>query len=85
MAPRRAGDPAKLVADNSKAKEILGWHPQYTDIKQIIQTAWNLSLIHIFFFISCFICINRIIHCSTKKTNLCRKIFSTMFCCSDIS
>ena len=44
MAPRRAGDPAKLVADNSKAKEILGWHPQYTDIKQIIQTAWNFHL-----------------------------------------
>lgn len=44
MAPRRAGDPAKLVSDNSKAKEILGWHPQYTDIKQIIQTAWNFHL-----------------------------------------
>ena len=44
MAPRRAGDPAKLVADNSKAKEILGWQPQYTDIKQIIQTAWNFHL-----------------------------------------
>ena len=44
MAPRRAGDPAKLVADNSKAKEVLGWHPQYTDIKQIIQTAWNFHL-----------------------------------------
>ena len=29
MAPRRAGDPAKLVADNSKAKEILGWHPSW--------------------------------------------------------
>ena len=35
---------AKLVADNSKAKEILGWQPQYTDIKQIIQTAWNFHL-----------------------------------------
>ena len=45
MAPRRAGDPAKLVADNSKAKEILGWHPQYNlNIKQIIQiSTWNFQ------------------------------------------
>lgn len=40
-APRRAGDPARLFADNAKAKQILGWQPQYTDIKEIIQTAWN--------------------------------------------
>lgn len=38
---RRDGDPAKLFADNAKAKEILGWKPQYTDIKDIIRTAWN--------------------------------------------
>ena len=37
---RRAGDPAKLYASNQKAKEILGWNPKYTDIKQIIKTAW---------------------------------------------
>ncbi len=43
-APRRAGDPAKLFADNHKAKEILGWNPQYTDIEGIIQTAWNWEL-----------------------------------------
>lgn len=40
-APRRAGDPAKLFADNNKAKEVLGWIPKYTNIKDIIQTAWN--------------------------------------------
>jgi len=40
-AARRAGDPARLFADNAKAKEILGWQPKYTDIKDIIQTAWN--------------------------------------------
>lgn len=40
-APRRAGDPAKLYADNHKAKEILGWKPQYTAIEDIIRTAWN--------------------------------------------
>ncbi|MBQ1612633.1 MAG: UDP-glucose 4-epimerase, partial [Alphaproteobacteria bacterium] len=38
---RRDGDPAKLFADNAKAKEILGWKPKYTDIKDIIRTAWN--------------------------------------------
>lgn len=40
-APRRAGDPARLFANNTKAKEILGWQPKYTNIKDIIQTAWN--------------------------------------------
>ena len=40
-APRRAGDPAKLFADNTKAKEVLGWQPKYTNIKDIIKTAWN--------------------------------------------
>ncbi len=43
-APRRAGDPAKLFAANLKAKEILGWKPSYTDIKEIIRTAWNWEL-----------------------------------------
>ena len=41
IAPRRAGDPAKLYADNRKAKEILGWQPRYTQIEDIIRTAWN--------------------------------------------
>lgn len=40
-AARRAGDPAKLFADNKLAKEILGWQPGYTDIQDIIRTAWN--------------------------------------------
>ncbi len=38
---RRAGDPAKLFADNKKAKEILGWNPKYTNIETILETAWN--------------------------------------------
>ncbi|MFA7658254.1 MAG: UDP-glucose 4-epimerase GalE [Candidatus Gastranaerophilaceae bacterium] len=37
---RREGDPAKLFASNKKAKEILGWQPKYTDIREIIRTAW---------------------------------------------
>ncbi|MDR2428630.1 MAG: UDP-glucose 4-epimerase GalE [Candidatus Margulisbacteria bacterium] len=39
-APRRAGDPAYLVADSSKARKILGWRPCY-DLEKIIATAWN--------------------------------------------
>ncbi|MBP5403598.1 MAG: UDP-glucose 4-epimerase GalE [Elusimicrobiaceae bacterium] len=39
-APRRAGDPAVLVADSTKAQTVLGWKPEYNLIR-IIQTAWN--------------------------------------------
>lgn len=38
--PRRAGDPAILVADNSKAKTILGWEPKHT-LEDSIKTAYN--------------------------------------------
>lgn len=37
---RRTGDPAKLYASNQKAKELLNWNPKYTDISEIIETAW---------------------------------------------
>ncbi|ECO3390791.1 UDP-glucose 4-epimerase GalE [Campylobacter jejuni] len=40
-APRREGDPARLYADNKKAKEILSWEAKYTDIKDIIKSAWD--------------------------------------------
>lgn len=39
-ADRRAGDPAKLFASNKKAKEVLNWEIKYTDVKDIIKTAW---------------------------------------------
>jgi len=39
-AARRAGDPAKLIASSVKAKEVLGWSPQYVDIEDIINSAW---------------------------------------------
>ena len=41
FAPRRAGDPAVLVASNQKAKEILGWIPQCSDAQSILQSAWQ--------------------------------------------
>ena len=40
IAPRRPGDPATLMADNTQAQEILAWHPQFKEIKPILQTAW---------------------------------------------
>jgi UDP-glucose 4-epimerase len=38
---RRAGDPASLVADSTKARHVLGWQPEYTDIEDIIKTVWK--------------------------------------------
>lgn len=40
-APRRAGDPPELVADAKHAREVLGWQPEYTDLDDIVRTAWN--------------------------------------------
>lgn len=37
---RRPGDPAILIADNKKAKELLGWSPKY-NLESILETAWN--------------------------------------------
>ena len=37
----RPGDPAELVADASRAKEVLGWKPQYAALERIIGTAWK--------------------------------------------
>ena len=38
---RRAGDPAQLIASSEKAHTVLGWKPQFTDVEQIISTAWK--------------------------------------------
>ena len=37
---RRPGDPAKLVADASKAGEVLGWRPQRSDLKTLLKDTW---------------------------------------------
>jgi UDP-glucose 4-epimerase len=39
--PRRAGDPAILVASSEKIKKKLHWHPQHTDLESIIASAWE--------------------------------------------
>jgi UDP-glucose 4-epimerase len=44
--PRRAGDPAELVADSSLAQRVLGWSPKYNDIEAIVETAWRWHRSH---------------------------------------
>ncbi len=44
--PRRQGDPPELVADPGLARELLGWTPRYTDIRSIIETAWQWHQTH---------------------------------------
>ncbi len=39
--PRRAGDPAKLIASSGKAQSILGWKPEHAELEEIIASAWN--------------------------------------------
>ncbi len=44
--PRRAGDPAQLIASSEKAKTVLGWKPQYADLETIISSAWRWHKSH---------------------------------------
>lgn len=39
-APRRVGDPVRLVADATRARQELGWRPAFTDLETIIAHAW---------------------------------------------
>jgi UDP-glucose 4-epimerase len=41
MVERRVGDPAILIASSEKAQSVLGWKPQFNDLKVIIETAWK--------------------------------------------
>lgn len=43
-AARRDGDPATLVASAQRAYEVLGWQPRYTQIEEIIDSAWRWQL-----------------------------------------
>ncbi len=40
-APRRSGDPARLVADGSSAVTALGWRPRYDDLEFIVKTSYD--------------------------------------------
>jgi len=41
FAARRAGDPARLVASSAKAERLLGWKRDWTDLRSIIESAWQ--------------------------------------------
>ncbi|WP_040951614.1 GDP-mannose 4,6-dehydratase, partial [Gorillibacterium massiliense] len=44
--PRRAGDPAVLVASSAKAERELGWKPQRDSLEAIIESAWKWHQSH---------------------------------------
>jgi UDP-glucose 4-epimerase len=44
ISDRREGDPAKLIGNAGKAKKILDWNPKYSNIQEIIQTAWDFLI-----------------------------------------
>ena len=39
--PRRPGDPPQLIADPSRARKELGWKPNFTELGEIVRTAWE--------------------------------------------
>jgi len=41
ITPRRAGDPATLIADSRKIREKLGWDPKYPELRSIVESAWT--------------------------------------------
>ncbi len=41
IGPRRAGDPAVLIASSEKIKRELGWKPEFQDLRLIIESAWR--------------------------------------------
>jgi UDP-glucose 4-epimerase len=41
IGPRRAGDPAVLVASSNKIRKELGWAPQFPHVRAIIESAWR--------------------------------------------
>ena len=45
-APRREGDPPELYADPTLIRTELGWEPKYTDIRGIVETAWEWHRTH---------------------------------------
>ena len=45
-APRRAGDPARLIASSEKAQKVLGWKPEHADLEEIISSAWKWHSTH---------------------------------------
>lgn len=43
-APRRPGDPARLIGDSRKAREVLNWKPMFADLQTILEHEWQWEL-----------------------------------------
>jgi UDP-glucose 4-epimerase len=43
IGPRREGDPPELVADSTKLRRTLNWTPRYSELPNIVATAWNFE------------------------------------------
>lgn len=46
IVPRRAGDPAQLIASSDKARNVLGWNPTHDSLEEIIASAWKWHSTH---------------------------------------
>ena len=44
VAPRREGDPTMLVASNTKLRNELGWEPRYSNLDDIVRSAWEWKI-----------------------------------------
>jgi UDP-glucose 4-epimerase len=44
IADRRPGDPDNLIASSERIKTVLGWEPKYTNVEDIIDSAWQWHL-----------------------------------------
>jgi UDP-glucose 4-epimerase len=43
IGPRREGDPPELVADSSRLRRALNWTPRFSDLREIVNTAWKFE------------------------------------------
>ena len=41
IGPRRAGDPATLIASSERIRQELGWQPRFTNLEEIVRSAWE--------------------------------------------
>src|SRR2546427_5831917 len=46
IVPRRAGDPAVLIASSARIKNELGWEPKFQDLRLIVESAWEWLSAH---------------------------------------
>lgn len=46
MGQRRGGDPDSLVADSTKARDVLGWKPKHENVDEVIASAWKWHKLH---------------------------------------